>query len=86
MVFICGGEPLIYPHIEVGEWIARAKSIVYICTNACSCAGNARLDGSQIAKRPEFVDVKIDEWIKPLCLAREMRLKSTKVRKTQPSP
>jgi len=35
MVSICGGEPLIYPHIE--ELIAgllRQKRIVYVCTNA----------------------------------------------------
>jgi MoaA/NifB/PqqE/SkfB family radical SAM enzyme len=35
MVSICGGEPLIYPHIEalVGGLLAQ-KRIVYICTNA----------------------------------------------------
>ncbi len=35
MVSICGGEPLIYPHIEtlVNELLAQ-KRIVYICTNA----------------------------------------------------
>src|SRR5438067_13767966 len=35
MVSICGGEPLIYPHIEalVDGLLAQAR-IVYICTNA----------------------------------------------------
>src|SRR5438552_6688939 len=35
MVSICGGEPLIYPHIEalVAGLLAQ-KRIVYICTNA----------------------------------------------------
>src|SRR5439155_1415769 len=35
MVSICGGEPLIYPHIEalIGGLLAQ-KRIVYVCTNA----------------------------------------------------
>ncbi len=35
MVSICGGEPLIYPHIEtLVEGLLGQKRIVYICTNA----------------------------------------------------
>src|SRR5438552_2913859 len=35
MVSICGGEPLIYPHIEaLVEGLLAQKRIVYICTNA----------------------------------------------------
>jgi MoaA/NifB/PqqE/SkfB family radical SAM enzyme len=35
MVSICGGEPLIYPHIEaLVEGLLVQKRIVYICTNA----------------------------------------------------
>jgi MoaA/NifB/PqqE/SkfB family radical SAM enzyme len=35
MVSICGGEPLIYPHIEaLVEGLLKQKRIVYICTNA----------------------------------------------------
>ncbi|HET9418108.1 MAG TPA: radical SAM protein, partial [Chthoniobacterales bacterium] len=35
MVSICGGEPLIYPHIEVlVSGLLAQKRIVYICTNA----------------------------------------------------
>src|ERR1700743_1928193 len=35
MVSICGGEPLIYPHIEaLVEGLLEQKRIVYICTNA----------------------------------------------------
>ena len=35
MVSICGGEPLIYPHIEaLAEGLLAQKRIVYICTNA----------------------------------------------------
>jgi MoaA/NifB/PqqE/SkfB family radical SAM enzyme len=34
MVSICGGEPLIYPHIEaLTEGLLAQKRIVYICTN-----------------------------------------------------
>ena len=35
MISICGGEPLIYPHIEaLVEGLLAQKRIVYICTNA----------------------------------------------------
>src|SRR2546422_7423516 len=35
MVSICGGEPLIYPHIEaLVRGVLQQKRIVYICTNA----------------------------------------------------
>jgi MoaA/NifB/PqqE/SkfB family radical SAM enzyme len=35
MVSICGGEPLIYPHIEaLVKGLLEQKRIVYICTNA----------------------------------------------------
>jgi organic radical activating enzyme len=35
MVSICGGEPLIYPHIEaLVDGLLVQKRIVYICTNA----------------------------------------------------
>src|SRR2546430_11049931 len=35
MVSICGGEPLIYPHIEAPvQGLLAQRRIVYICTNA----------------------------------------------------
>src|SRR5437764_3788765 len=35
MVSICGGEPLIYPHIEaLVNGLLTQKRIVYVCTNA----------------------------------------------------
>lgn len=35
MISICGGEPLIYPHIEaLVQGLLEQKRIVYICTNA----------------------------------------------------
>src|SRR5437667_9448800 len=35
MVSICGGEPLIYPHIEaLVKGLLKQERIVYVCTNA----------------------------------------------------
>ncbi len=35
MISICGGEPLVYPHIEAFvEGLLAQRRIVYICTNA----------------------------------------------------
>src|ERR1700746_531291 len=35
MISLCGGEPLIYPHIEaLVEGLLEQKRIIYICTNA----------------------------------------------------
>src|ERR1700694_2189894 len=35
MVSICGGEPLIYPHIEaLVKGLLEQKRIIYMCTNA----------------------------------------------------
>src|SRR6266851_5360168 len=35
MISICGGEPLIYPHIEaLVQGLLTQRRIVYICTNA----------------------------------------------------
>src|SRR5881409_4325150 len=66
MVSICGGEPLIYPHIEalVNGLLAQNR-IVYICTNAMFMRKKMReWLASQIGKRSEFVDQKIDELMK----------------------
>src|SRR6266568_3043543 len=62
MVSICGGEPLIYPHIEalVNGLLAQNR-IVYICTNAMFMRKKMRdWMASQIGKRREFVDQKFD--------------------------
>ena len=66
MVSICGGEPLIYPHIEaLVEGLLAQKRIVYICTNAMFMRRKMRdWMASQIAGRSEFVDQKIDELMK----------------------
>ena len=66
MVSICGGEPLIYPYIEaLVEGLLAQKRIVYICTNAMFMRRKMRdWMASQIARRSEFVDQKIDELMK----------------------
>src|SRR5215831_5798490 len=66
MVSICGGEPLIYPHIEaLVKGLLEQNRIVYICTNAMFMRRKMRdWMASQIAKRSEFVNQKIDELMK----------------------
>src|SRR5919109_1920379 len=63
MVSICGGEPLIYPHIEalVNALLAQNR-IVYICTNAMFMRKKMReWLASQRSTRSEFIDEKIDK-------------------------
>src|SRR3989442_46457 len=66
MVSICGGEPLIYPHIEaLVKGLLEQNRIVYICTNAMFMRKKMRdWMALQIVKRREFVDQKIGELIK----------------------
>src|SRR5436309_9288434 len=66
MVSICGGEPLIYPHIEaLVKGLLDQGRIVYICTNAMFMRRKMRdWMASQIAGSSEFVDQKIDELMK----------------------
>src|SRR5256712_13829459 len=66
MVSICGGEPLIYPHIEaLVKGLLEQNRIVYICTNAMFMRKKMRdWMALQIAKRREFVDQKIGELVK----------------------
>src|SRR5215471_7491932 len=61
MVSICGGEPLIYPHIEaLVKGLLEQKRIVYICTNAMFMRKKMReWLASQLTIRPEFVEEKI---------------------------
>src|SRR5260370_2088947 len=66
MISICGGEPLIYPHIEalVNGLLAQGR-IVYICTNAMFMRKKRRewltaeLRKAETGKRKELED-KID--------------------------
>src|SRR5262252_6642585 len=66
MVSICGGEPLIYPHIEaLVDGLLKQGRIVYICTNAMFMRKKMRnWLASQFSSRPEFVDGKIDRLTK----------------------
>src|SRR4029077_8869042 len=61
MVSSCGGEPLIYPHIEaLVQGLLAQNRIVYICTNAMFMRKKMRdWLASQLSSRPEFVEEKI---------------------------
>src|ERR671934_291241 len=61
MISICGGEPLIYPHIEaLVEGLLAQNRIVYICTNAMFMRKKMReWMASQLAIQPEFVEERI---------------------------
>src|SRR5205823_6035643 len=63
MVSICGGEPLIYPHIEaLVKGLLDQQRIVYICTNAMFMRKKMReWIASQLSIQPEFVEEKIAE-------------------------
>src|SRR5476651_2063248 len=61
MVSICGGEPLIYPHIEaLVDGLLKQKRIVYICTNAMFMRKKMReYLASEFSKNPAAVEAKI---------------------------
>ncbi len=65
MVSICGGEPLIYPHIEaLVKGLLQQKRIVYVCTNATFMRKKMReWMAGEIAARPDFVTGKIAELL-----------------------
>ena len=61
MISICGGEPLIYPHIEaLVKGVLEQGRIVYICTNAMFMRKKMReWLSTQLASRAGFVEEKI---------------------------
>src|SRR5439155_1375338 len=65
MISICGGEPLIYPHIEaLVQGLLEQKRIIYICTNAMFMRKKMReWMASQLSIQPKFVEDKIGELI-----------------------
>jgi MoaA/NifB/PqqE/SkfB family radical SAM enzyme len=65
MVSICGGEPLIYPHIEaLVKGLLAQKRIVYICTNAMFMRKKMReWLASRLSTQPDFVEAKIAELL-----------------------
>jgi hopanoid biosynthesis associated radical SAM protein HpnH len=65
MISICGGEPLIYPHIEpLIAGLLDRKRIVYVCTNAMFMRKKMReWLASQFPKAPGVVEPKIKELL-----------------------
>ncbi len=65
MVSVCGGEPLIYPHIEaLIHGLFEQERIVYICTNAMFMRKKMReWLTSEFPKRGAFVEEKIAELL-----------------------
>ncbi|MFL6513730.1 MAG: DUF3463 domain-containing protein, partial [Chthoniobacterales bacterium] len=65
MVSICGGEPLIYPHIEaLVSGLLEQERIVYICTNAMFVRKKMReWLASRYPDEPAFVESKITELV-----------------------
>src|SRR5947207_3067892 len=61
MISVCGGEPLIYPHIEaLVKGLLEQKRIVYICTNAMFMRKKMReCLASRVSTQKEFVESKI---------------------------
>src|SRR5437899_6154513 len=65
MVSICGGEPLIYPHIEalINGFLEQGR-IVYVCTNAMFMRKKMReWLATQLSIQPKFVEDKIGELV-----------------------
>src|ERR687891_470652 len=62
MVSICGGEPLIYPHIEaLVKGLLAQKRIVYICTNAMFMRKKMReFLAARWAKNEAWTEAKIE--------------------------
>jgi MoaA/NifB/PqqE/SkfB family radical SAM enzyme len=65
MVSVCGGEPLIYPHIEaLVNGLFAQKRIVYVCTNAMFMRKKMReWLASEFPKRAAFVESAIKDLL-----------------------
>ena len=65
MVSICGGEPLIYPHIEaLISGLLERKRIVYICTNAMFMRKKMReWMAAEFVRQPDWIEEKITRLI-----------------------
>jgi MoaA/NifB/PqqE/SkfB family radical SAM enzyme len=88
MVSICGGEPLIYPHIEaLVNGLLGQKRIVYVCTNAMFMRKKMReWLAAELGTRPQFVDEKIDKLAKPGLLSEKDAAEIRKGRKSPAKP
>ena len=65
MVSICGGEPLIYPQIELlVEGLLQQQRIVYICTNALLMRRKLReYLAKEMLQRPGYVDEMLGKLV-----------------------
>src|SRR5436309_4515601 len=65
MVSICGGEPLIYPHVEaLVRGLLERKRIVYICTNAMFMRKKMReWMAAEFVRQPDWIEEKITRLI-----------------------
>ncbi len=65
MISICGGEPLIYPHIEeLVAGLLRQKRIVYICTNATAMRRKMReYLASEYGRSPAGIEYRIEQLV-----------------------
>ena len=65
MVSICGGEPLIYPHIEaLVNGLLEQGRIIYICTNAMFMRKKMReWLATQLSSQPKFFEDKISDLL-----------------------
>jgi MoaA/NifB/PqqE/SkfB family radical SAM enzyme len=73
MISICGGEPLIYPHIEdlVAGLLAQ-KRIVYICTNGMFMRKKMReYLAEEFARNPARIGPKLEALVSEELMARE---------------
>ena len=61
MISVCGGEPLIYPEIELlVKGLLEQKRIVYICTNALFMRKKMReYLANEFARHPEAVEARL---------------------------
>src|ERR1700680_1702651 len=65
MISICGGEPLIYPHIEaLVKGLLEQERIVYICTNAMFMRKKMReYLASEYPKNKESVETRVQKLL-----------------------
>lgn len=80
MISICGGEPLIYPHIEaLVAGLLECKRIVYICTNGLFMRKKMRdYLAFAHAKNPASFSPKLDELLREELITPEQ---ATEIRK-----
>lgn len=85
MISICGGEPLIYPHIEdLVAGLLRQKRIVYICTNGMFMRKKMRdYLAAEFLRDPTATNTLLDVLISEELLTAEQ---ATTIRATQTPP